>query len=205
MWRTFCHMSGSVVVGVAAIVVASAFNVLALKRSSTTLALAERTYARTEERYRADRIEAYNAQLRDALIDVSCAVAAWNIANAWYVKLLKDLVGGNIAAGPVQDQDVEELRPAAREVYRTGQLVRFLSADERIVPILDRIDRSVIAGAKLVEQHGLTVNKILSAEREFARLRNEAAASASELMQVAKEVITPPKFLSGDDGAGPQS
>jgi uncharacterized membrane protein YqiK len=45
----------AVAVAIVAIVVASLFNVLTLRRASETLALAERTFIRTEERYQADR------------------------------------------------------------------------------------------------------------------------------------------------------
>jgi hypothetical protein len=191
-------------------VVSAGFNILALHRAGKTLGLAERTYQRTEQRYQADRVDAYHDSLRDALIEVSIAVATWNLANAWYVKLLKDVISGNSKPGPAQDQDVEKQRPAARDVYRTVKAAEFLTADERLTQILARIEQRVLTATKLVESHGLTVVGVLGAEKEFRKLRAQAADAASELLEVAKQVIPPrespalgPSASPGDDRRTP--
>lgn len=194
-------MNATTWVGIGAIVVSAIFNLAALRRAGKTLKLAEDTYLRTEQRYQDDRRDAYYDNLRDALIDVSGAVATWNVANAWYVKLLKDIIGGSATAGAAQEHDVEKLRPGARDVYRTVRVVEFLSADERLTPILQHIEQKVLAGMKLVQGHNLSVNGVLAAEKKFNELRSDTAKSATELLQVAREVIPHRQPPSRDDSS----
>lgn len=176
-------------VAVAAIVAASIFNVLALRRAGKTLELAEQTFTRTEQRYQADRQEARNDRLRDALIDVSFAVASYNLVNAWYAKLLKDFATGSAKAGLVQEHDVEKLRPAAANAYRALKVALFLSEDARITGILNAIEAEILAATNLVTSHGDTPSEILGAASGFRPHRESAASKASELLDVAREVL----------------
>ncbi|TFV59403.1 hypothetical protein E4P42_08295 [Mycobacterium sp. PS03-16] len=65
---------GPVIVGISAIVVSALFNVWTLQRSAKTLRLAEKTFERTEEKYRFDRLAARNDKLREALLAVQTSV-----------------------------------------------------------------------------------------------------------------------------------
>ncbi|WP_459960109.1 hypothetical protein, partial [Mycobacterium avium] len=134
-------MDPSVKVAIAAIVVASIFNVLALRRSSKTLRLAEQTYGRTEERYQADREDAHNERLRNALLDVVVAVTELNLQAAWYAKLLGDFANGHIEVDALHTQDVARLRPAVTEVFRAAQIALFLCGNVEIKVVMEDIEK----------------------------------------------------------------
>jgi len=80
---------GTIIVGVLAIAASAIFNLVTLKRSAQTLKLAEETYARTEERYRADTLEARNEKLRSAVMDASHKVGqVWTAGTLDHLALL---------------------------------------------------------------------------------------------------------------------
>jgi hypothetical protein len=182
-------MEASAWVAVAAVVAASAFNLLALWRSGQTLTLAEQAYARTEERYQEDLLERRKDRLRDALIGVSVAVTEFNQANAWYVKLLKDFRAGAVNAGEVQQHELEKLRPGVKEVYRTCQVARFATGDDRFVSDIRGIEEALVAVSTLLTAIDLSYEGIASAEVEFTALRTKAAAKAADLIRVAHHTL----------------
>lgn len=188
-------MTATIAVAVAAILVSAAFNVLVLRRSSKTLELAERTYKRTEDRYQADRREARNAILRDALIDVSIAVTIYNQANAWYVKLINNFVADqtNEHIAAINQHDIDKLRPAVQGIYRAVTVVNFLTAEQRLTTITGRIEKTGLQASNLVNKLELTdPGQIRDAVKKFEELRLEAAKSCAELISVARELIPPP-------------
>jgi hypothetical protein len=69
--------SGSILVGVLAIAASAIFNVKTLKRAEENLQLAQQAYSRTEDRYRADRVQAKNDQVLVAVVDVVSQVGGW--------------------------------------------------------------------------------------------------------------------------------
>ena len=180
---------GAVAVGIAAIVAASVFNVLALRRSGKTLRLAEQTYERTEQRYQLDRRQAHTTQLRDALIAVSFSVATYNVTNAWYAKLLRDFAHGDVTAGTLQDQDVDRMRPALAEVFRAVKTAEFLTSDPRLRAVLTGIAKQVNAATEVVASHDTSVVGILGAAKKLDKIRNQAGRHAGDLIEVAEEVL----------------
>lgn len=186
-------MQAPVAVGIGAIVAASIFNLLTLRRSAKTLALAEQTYTRTEQRYQADLQRARNAQFRDALIDVSMAVTAFNLANAWYAKLLIDFAAGHTTAGTAQEQDVRQLRPAVSEAYRAIQVALFLSDNDEITTIVKDIEKQILEATNLVSSHEATPAGIRKATAAFKRYRVAAAKKATELLDVARPLLATPE------------
>ncbi|EUA38790.1 hypothetical protein I549_5914 [Mycobacterium avium subsp. avium 2285 (R)] len=183
-------------VAIAAIVVASIFNVLALRRSSKTLRLAEQTYGRTEERYQADREDAHNERLRNALLDVVVAVTELNLQAAWYAKLLGDFANGHIEVDALHTQDVARLRPAVTEVFRAAQIALFLCGNVEIKVVMEDIEKHVIAAVGVIQSHEITPVGIERANVALGRHRKAAAEKASELLKIAHRLLDSP---SSDD------
>ncbi|MGV0041666.1 hypothetical protein [Mycobacterium colombiense] len=194
-------MNASVAVAIAAIAAASIFNVVTLRRSSTTLKLAEKTYIRTEQRYQADWQKARNDQFRDALIDVAVAVTKFNVANAWYAKLLYDYAAGHIGPGPAQKHDLEQLRPAVSEAYRAIQVALFVSDIDEITAIVKDIERQILRATDLVSSHRLTVTGVREAKAAFERYRATAAKKATELLEIARPLLCAPEPPGQGDGS----
>ncbi|MEZ0355497.1 hypothetical protein [Mycobacterium sp. SA01] len=191
-------------VAIAAIVVSSFFNVLTLRRSSKTLTVAEGVAIRTEQRYQADLAQARADRIRDALIDVSSAVGAWNLANAWYAKLLRDFVRGDAKAGVVQAQDIEKLRPATAELMRAIEVASFVCDNERVVSLLEEIKVPVLKSAALLAAHSLSPAGVAKVCSQFATERKEAAAKATELLKVGHQLLSPGSDVvpTSDDEGG---
>jgi hypothetical protein len=114
----FSGMTPAVWIAVVAVIASTSSSILALVLSGRNLRLAQKGYDRTEDRYQDDRRDARKEKLRDALINVSLAVHAYTQANAWYGKLLNDLMDphSEVDVGTVNQYDVDRLRPAAGEV-----------------------------------------------------------------------------------------
>jgi hypothetical protein len=196
---TFCGMDASLVVAIAsvtvaivAVVVTSIFNVLTLRRSSKTLELAEETNARTEQRYQADRHDARNERIRNALVDVMVAVTSFSLQSVWYTKLLADFANGEIAAGRAQSHDVERLRPAANEVFRTTQAALFLCDEGEITTIVKDIERQTFAAVDVVTSHEVSESGIVQAIEDLNRYRKAAGGKAAELLKVAHRLFDSP-------------
>jgi hypothetical protein len=78
-----------------------------LKRSAQTLKLAEETYARTEERYRADTLEARNEKLRSAVMDASHKVGqVWTARTLDHLALL--IERAHLLRGGASDERLDE-------------------------------------------------------------------------------------------------
>ncbi|OIN79102.1 hypothetical protein BMG05_19865 [Mycobacterium malmoense] len=184
----------SVVVAIAAVVVASIFNVLTLRRSSKTLGLAEQTYARTEERYQADRQDAHNERLRHALVDVVVAITELNLQSAWYAKLLDDFANGHIKVDALHTQDVDRLRPAVTEVFRAAQLALFLCGHVEIKVVMEDIEKHVTEAVGVVQSHEITPAGIARARAALGGHRKAAAEKASELLNIAHRLLDPPSL-----------
>ncbi|MFC9999658.1 hypothetical protein [Nocardia sp. NPDC127526] len=129
--------SGTIAVGVAAIVVSSIFNFVTLKRSGKTLELAQDTYQRTEERYRADRVEAHRDTLRAAIVDLAHHVTVWEHLGSYFATVLKVHASDVAATAPdikllrdratIVKHDVEKQRPALNDVLRAARMAMLLS------------------------------------------------------------------------------
>ncbi|WP_433678042.1 hypothetical protein [Nocardia sp. CA-119907] len=143
---------GTVAVGISAIVVSSIFNYVTLRRSAKTLELAEQTYRRTEERYRADRIEAHRDKLRAAIVDVAHQVTVWEHLGSFYATALRvhaqhveDTEPGVIvtaARAEIAKHDVEKQRPALNNVLRAVRAAMLL-ADEPTRALVAKIGRTL--------------------------------------------------------------
>ena len=84
---------------------------------------------------------------------------------------------------------MRELRPAAANAYQALKVALFLSEDARITGILNAIEAEILAATNLVTSHGDTRSEILGASSGFRPHRESAASKASELLEVAREVL----------------
>lgn len=139
-------------VAIAALIVSALFNVATFIGSRRSLRLAENSYARTEERYSAERVEARNDKLRAALLDVSKVVnGPWFNACAQYEAVARRLgrlldrgpenhVPSEVAAALAALTKVsnEQLNPAIGSAKTAFQNLRFLSEglDDLARPLL---------------------------------------------------------------------
>ncbi|WP_157183646.1 hypothetical protein [Nocardia takedensis] len=135
-------MSGTVIVGVAALVAATIFNVLTLKRSSASLKLAEATYQRAEERWRHDKDNEHTRSLGDAVVALSFQVSACgthaNMA-AQMARALAEAIEtnepGNIR-GSYRTQltlhNLNKLQPATNDVLSAALSARLLTSDDTL-------------------------------------------------------------------------
>lgn len=140
---------GTVAVGAAAIVMSSIFNYLTLKRSAKTLTLAERSYQRTEERYRADRVEAHKDKLRTAIIEVAHQVTVWEHIGSYYATMLKVHAADVEQTAPgvklmadrakIPNYDIDRQRPALNDILRAVRTAMLL-ADSATRALVVKID-----------------------------------------------------------------
>ncbi|WP_460009587.1 hypothetical protein, partial [Mycobacterium avium] len=93
---------------------------------------------------------ARNERLRNALLDVMVATAAFNLQSAWYAKLLNDYANGHITVDAAQAQDIEQLRPASAEAFRTVQIALFICDNEEIKRIVDDIGKQITRAVGVV-------------------------------------------------------
>ena len=128
-------------VAIAALTVSTLFNVATIVGSRRSLRLAQDSYARTEERYSAERVEARNDKLRAALLDVSKVVnGPWFNACVQYEAAARRLgrlldgrpgnytpeqVGAALAA--LTKVSEEKLNPAIGDDKTAFKNLRFLS------------------------------------------------------------------------------
>lgn len=134
---------GTIATAIAALAISTVFNVLALRKTSENLRLAERTFNRSEERYRSDRIEARNDRLRAALVDLSKVINGplanslmeYSMANKHHaITLLPQQEEGASPAKIVESLKkvntigIEKLSPAMGELQAAISNVLFLAA-----------------------------------------------------------------------------
>lgn len=169
-------------------------SILALRLSGKNLGLAQDAYDRTEERYRVDRRDTRDEQLRDALITVTIAVHSYTQRLAWYGKLLGDLIDPRTGVDRdiVNEYDTDILRPSAGEVYRAILVVEFLTSDERLTNVTDLIKRAMVHQTKTVNTFKPTVQGTLCAVKDLEGFRKDAGRAAADLITVAQELLPPP-------------
>jgi hypothetical protein len=193
-------MTAAVWVAVVAVMLSTASSIVALVLSGKNLGLAQDAYDKTEERYRADRRDARDEQLRDALITVTIAVHSYTQRLAWYGKLLKDLTApsSGVNSDVVNEYDTEKLRPAAGEVYRAILVVEFLTSDERLINVTKLIKRTMVEQTKTVNVRKPTIPGILGAVKDLEKFRTDAGQAAADLIEVAQELLPPPPPPGGE-------
>jgi hypothetical protein len=115
---------GPVLVGAAAIIVSTIFNWWALRRSSQNLRLAQKSFERTEQKYRLDRIDARNDKVRAAIVELSSAITSewvpaclkYESALATHGRQLESANPGDLQLAETMKQltvvSVEDLLPA---------------------------------------------------------------------------------------------
>lgn len=216
---------GAVIVAICAIAASSVWSFLALRRSGQTLALAEATARRTEDRYRADRIEARRERLIDASVDVSYRVNSWMTVNAQYAAHLNQLAGARKLgisnsrevelALELQSVDTEKQRPALTEAHRAIQVAVLLFADttdDVLSPEnkalfdhqLDLVTRALINANNAVQAvNPETPELITSATSEMTQRRRQVSDSVGDLVKLAGEVIAKGKDRPHAIDAGP--
>lgn len=196
-------MTTAVWIALFATMASTVSSIAALVISGRNLGLAQKAYTRTEDRYRDDRRDAHDAQLRDAVIAVSMAVHSYTQALAWYGKLLMDFINpqSKLTTDTVNKHDVNTLRPAAGQVYRAILIVEFLTSDDRLITITDRIKRDLVEATKAANTFKPTIQGTRGVAIDLKRIRNDVAEAASELIDVAQVLLLPPPALE----EGPQS
>jgi hypothetical protein len=181
-------------VAIVAVALSTVSSIVALVLSGKNLSLAQKAYDKTEERYRADRRDARDEQLRDALITVTIAVHSYAQRLAWYGKLLKDLIDPRteVDRDIVNQYDTDMLRPAAGEVYRAILVVEFLTSDERLTNVTALIQRAMLQQTKTVNGFKTTIPGILGAVKDLEVFRKDAGQAAADLIKVAQELLPAP-------------
>jgi hypothetical protein len=205
---------GTITVAVLAIVASSIFNVATLRRSSKNLTLAEQVATRTEDRYKADRVEARKSKLIDAIADVSHRVTVWVVANAQFAVLLRNYATYIDADAPIdeqnemviaaQTQDMETQRPALAEAHKALQIATLLvldsddvlSADDcaLIKRNLDQVAEALLKCEEVRETAELeTAEQIKAAMEQFDEARKPVSDLATELMKLVGATVVKPK------------
>ncbi|MGW4100631.1 hypothetical protein [Mycobacterium sp. NPDC004974] len=106
----------TVVVGVAAVVVSTIFNILTLRQSRKNLRLAQQAFDRTEQKYEKDRIDARNDRLRVALVALQTAIERSYVPAMAECELANRLHGETIERLRRGDCSEEEFRKSFRKL-----------------------------------------------------------------------------------------
>jgi hypothetical protein len=204
---------GSVIVAVLAIIASSYWNYRTLRQSAATLAHAERTFERAEERYIEDRLESRNEKVRGVLFDLSSILWGCTRTALEHATLLNKLAHLMTTDGSDEDKreslrqqirdNYQTLRSMSTEVVMKAQTAVILSdwASLRTVAML--LAKDMMTLADIAEGADLSsADAIKGAETRLRAARSELDKHMDDLTQVIAEEMQHFAYKPVGDGTG---
>lgn len=191
---------GTVSVGILAIVASSVASYHTLNRSSQTLRLAEQNYARTEDRFRMERIEAHKDRVRDSVLDATHRIRLWRQVaqrrELFFREAAKALTS-EPSAGAALSAESEALTTAGLEALRTLERATVIAQDLPLLQCqLDAVATAMVAATRLTSGGGQQAADItpegLSRLADDLETQLKAVSDAtSKLSKLASVVLKP--------------